>query len=139
MATNPVTKTTQLDFLVPEDVSGPITIRFENLGGGIFSNLDFPAIVYESDSVQIPDWIKNTAKWWSLTQISDQDFVKGLEYLIRNNIIQIPENQSSDGASETELPSWLRKNAGWWSQGLLSDKEFVESLQWMIDNEFIKI
>jgi hypothetical protein len=139
LATNPVTKTTQLDFLVPEDVSGPITIRFENLGGGIFSNLDFPAIVYESDSVQIPDWIKNTAKWWSLTQISDQDFVKGLEYLIRNNIIQIPENQSSEGASETELPSWLRKNAGWWSQGLLSDKEFVESLQWMIDNEFIKI
>ncbi|MDH3824154.1 MAG: hypothetical protein OES19_10545, partial [Nitrosopumilus sp.] len=45
LSTNPQTKTTQLDFLVPDDVSGPITIRFENLGGGIFSNLDFPAIV----------------------------------------------------------------------------------------------
>jgi len=45
LATDPVTKTTELDFLVPADVSGPITIRFENLGGGIFSNLDFPAIV----------------------------------------------------------------------------------------------
>jgi len=45
ISTDPETKTTELEFLVPEDVSGPITIRFENLGGGIFSNLDFPAIV----------------------------------------------------------------------------------------------
>lgn len=46
LSTDPITKTTQLDFLVPDDISGPITIRFENLGGGIFSNLDFPAIVH---------------------------------------------------------------------------------------------
>ena len=50
LSTDPVTKTTELDFLVPDDVSGPITIRFENLGGGIFSNLDFPAIVTEIKS-----------------------------------------------------------------------------------------
>jgi hypothetical protein len=48
LSTDPVTKTTDLDFLVPDDVSGPITIRFENLGGGIFSNLDFPAVVKTS-------------------------------------------------------------------------------------------
>jgi hypothetical protein len=52
LSTDPVTKTTELDFLVPGDVSGPITIRFENLGGGIFSNLDFPAIIYPSDDVE---------------------------------------------------------------------------------------
>jgi len=139
VSTNPETKTTQLDFLVPDNVSGPITIRFENLGGGIFSNLDFPAIVHKSDSPKLPDWVRNTAKWWSLTQISDQDFAKSLEYLIQNDIIQVPKNQSSEGASESELPSWLRKNAGWWSQGLLSDDEFVKSIQWMINSEFIKI
>ncbi len=85
----------------------------------------------------IPEWIKNNAKWWSRTQISDQDFAKGLEYLVQRDIIQIPENQSSKGTSESELPSWLRKNAGWWSQGLLSDDEFFKSIQWLIDNEFI--
>jgi hypothetical protein len=52
VSTNPTTKTTELDFLVPDDVSGPITIRFENLGGGIFSNLDFPAIVKENSSYE---------------------------------------------------------------------------------------
>jgi hypothetical protein len=139
LSTDPKTKTTELDFLVPDDISGPITIRFENLGGGIFSNLDFPAIVYESDSPTIPDWVRNTAKWWSLNQISDQDFAKGLEYLIQNDVIRIPENQSSEGSAETELPSWLRKNAGWWSQGQLSDGEFFKSIQWLIDNGFIKL
>ena len=48
ISTDPETKTTELNFLVPDDVSGPITVRFENLGGGIFSNLDFPAIVKEN-------------------------------------------------------------------------------------------
>lgn len=85
----------------------------------------------------IPEWIKNNAKWWSLTQISDQDFAKGIEYLVQREIIQIPKNQSSEGDSESELPSWLRKNAGWWSQGLLSDEEFFKSIQWLINNQFI--
>lgn len=87
----------------------------------------------------IPEWVKNNAKWWSLTQISDQDFAKGIEYLVQRDIIQIPENQSSEGASESELPSWLRKNAGWWSQGLLADDEFFKSIQWLINNGFITI
>jgi hypothetical protein len=139
LSTDPITKTTELDFSIPENVSGPITIRFENLGGGIFSNLDFPAVIFKSDSPQIPDWVRNTAKWWSLTQISDQDFAKGLEYLVRKDIIRIPENQSSESAAESEIPSWLRKNAGWWSQGQLSDEEFFKSIQWLINNRFIKI
>jgi len=90
-------------------------------------------------NASIPEWIKNNAKWWSLTQISDQDFAKGIEYLVQRGIIQVPENQSSEGASESELPSWLRKNAGWWSQGLLADDEFFKSIQWLIDNGFITV
>ncbi len=87
----------------------------------------------------IPEWVRNSAGWWSLTQITDEDFAKGLEYLVQNNIIQIPQNQSSDGVAESELPSWLRKNAGWWSQGLLTDEEFFKSIQWLVNNGFIEI
>jgi len=88
---------------------------------------------------KIPDWVRKTANWWSLTQISDKDFASGLEYLIKQNIITVPKGTTSEGDSEPELPSWLRKNAGWWSQGLLSDDEFFKSIQWMIHNSFIKI
>ncbi len=37
----------------------------------------------------IPDWIKNNAKWWSNDDISDEDFVKSLQYLIKKNIVRI--------------------------------------------------
>ena len=98
-----------------------------------------PILLNDKITSNIPDWVRNTAKWWSLTQISDQDFAKGLEYLIQNDVIQVPENQPSEGSSESELPSWLQKNAGWWSQNLLSNDEFFKSIQWLINNGFIKI
>ena len=88
---------------------------------------------------KIPDWVKKTAKWWSLAQISDYDFASSLEYLIKQEIIKIPNGTTSEVDSDLQLPSWLRKNAGWWSQGLLFDDEFFKSIQWMINNGFIKI
>jgi len=91
------------------------------------------------ESKTIPDWIRNNAKWWSLAQISDQDFANGLEYLIKENIINVPRGTASEGKAEPQIPSWLRKNAGWWSQGLLADDEFLKSIQWLINNGFIKI
>ena len=38
----------------------------------------------------IPQWIKNNAKWWSEGTITDADFLKGIQYLIQQGIIQVP-------------------------------------------------
>ena len=38
---------------------------------------------------KIPDWIKNNADWWSQGLISDDDFVKGIQYLIEQGIIKV--------------------------------------------------
>ncbi|MGH2613106.1 MAG: hypothetical protein ACRDFB_08690, partial [Rhabdochlamydiaceae bacterium] len=43
-----------------------------------------------TQSTVIPSWIKNNAKWWSQGQIGDDQFIKGLQYMIQNGIIQIP-------------------------------------------------
>jgi len=37
----------------------------------------------------IPDWIKNNAKWWADGQISDDDYIKGLQYLISQGILKV--------------------------------------------------
>ena len=37
----------------------------------------------------IPSWIKNNAGWWANGQISDDEFVKGIQWLISNGIIKI--------------------------------------------------
>jgi len=88
---------------------------------------------------KIPDWVRKNVKWWSLTQISDDEFALGLEYLIKHRIITMPNGILSEEDFEQNLPSWLRKNAELWSQKLLSDDEFVKNIQWMINNGFIKI
>jgi len=37
----------------------------------------------------IPAWIKNNAKWWSQSLISEDDFLSGIQYLISNGIIRV--------------------------------------------------
>ena len=39
---------------------------------------------------KVPEWVKNNAGWWSQGLISDDDFLKGIEFLIQNGIISIP-------------------------------------------------
>jgi len=87
----------------------------------------------------VPDWVKNNAKWWSDAQISDEDFASGLEFLIKENVIDVPQDISSQDTSESNIPQWLRNNAKWWSDDLLSDSEFLKGIEWMISNGIIKI
>jgi len=100
------------------------------------SSVLFTAYSQESP---IPSWIRTTASWWSTSQISDEEFTKGLEYLIQNNIVKVPEAPTSNSDGSDQIPSWLQKNAGWWSQGLLSDGEFVKGIQYLINNGIIRV
>ena len=38
---------------------------------------------------EIPSWIKNNAGWWADGTIDDESFVRGIEYLVSNGIINI--------------------------------------------------
>ena len=87
----------------------------------------------------VPNWVKNNAKWWSDGTISDSDFATGLEYLIKENVIDVPQDITSQGTSENNIPEWLRNNAKWWSDDLLSDSEFLKGIEWMISNGVITI
>ena len=39
-----------------------------------------------AQDAQIPGWIKNVAGWWAIGDISEHEFLTGIEYLINNNI-----------------------------------------------------
>jgi hypothetical protein len=41
------------------------------------------------NDVKIPSWIKNNADWWSKDLISDEEFAKGLEFLVSHGIIDV--------------------------------------------------
>ena len=80
-----------LEFFIPEDVSGILVVKFENLSGNKLANVEFPLVVNSSgsESTSIPAWIKNNAGWWADGQIPDSAFVQGIQFLIKEGIIVI--------------------------------------------------
>jgi len=54
-------------------------------------------------NTSVPDWVKNNAKWWSEGSITETDYVKSLEYLITQGIIQIPIPITEVIAAQTAL------------------------------------
>jgi len=98
-------------------------------------------ITFESsygDQIQIPTWIKNNAKWWAQGEIGDSDFVKGIQYLVQQGIIKIPNIETATG-SQTQIPKWVKNNAGWWADGSIGDEEFVKGIQYLIQVNIIHI
>jgi hypothetical protein len=91
-----------------------------------------------NSSYQIPSWIHNNAKWWHDNSIGDNDFEKGIQYLIQQKIIKIPSTTTSSSTSN-QVPSWIKNNAGWWANGQISDDEFVKGIQYLISEGIIEI
>ena len=87
---------------------------------------------------QIPSWIKNNAKWWAEGTIGDSDFVQGIQYLIKQGIMKIPDAQSGSGTSQT-IPSWIKNNAKWWAEGTIGDSDFVQGIQYLIKQGIIRV
>lgn len=87
----------------------------------------------------IPDWIRNNAQWWSQGAIGDSDFVSGIQYLIKEEIMKIPETTKTNESSSKEIPSWIKNNADWWSQGLITDDDFLKGIQYLVENGIIVV
>lgn len=84
----------------------------------------------QSVAQQVPDWVKNNAGWWAKGQIDDNSFVQGIQFLIKENIIQIPTTPSSQKSEK--IPDWVKSNAGWWADGQIDDATFVKGVQYLI-------
>ena len=82
-------------------------------------------------AAEIPSWIKNNAGWWASDQIDDNTFVSGIQWLVSNDIIQVPSTTIS-GVSESAIPNWIKNNAGWWADDIISDNDFVNGIQYLI-------
>jgi len=42
-----------------------------------------------AEAKEIPSWVKNNAKWWADGSIDEGSFVTGIEFLVKEGIIQV--------------------------------------------------
>jgi len=87
--------------------------------------------------IHIPDWIKKNAGWWVDGTISSTDFLKGIEYLIQQEIISIPHTEKQH--SVDKIPNWVKQNAALWSEGKIDDKTFAAGIQYLISIGIISV
>ena len=100
------------------------------------------------EETKIPDWVKNVAGWWANNEISEKEFLAGIEYLINNNIIYIPfmpcgaaaAAATSDTTLEAKLiPDWVKNVAGWWATGQIEDADFLNGIEYLIKKDILGI
>ena len=100
---------------------------------------------FAQEDTQIPTWIKNVAGWWANGEISENEFLSGIEYLINNNIISLEYIPCSLKAENLEslsvdlVPTWIKNNAEWWSEDLIGDTDFINGIEYLIKIQVITI
>jgi len=133
------TKQDKIEFVIPDYVTGPIMLQFENLSGNELANAFLPVVVNRLDNeISIPDWIRNNAGWWATDKINDSSFLQGIQYLIKEKIMLIPQTEKTSTATQL-VPAWVKNNAGWWAEGEIDDKTFVSGIQYLIKVGIIKV
>ncbi len=126
------------------DFTAHISIE-ENWKSGSFSIIasydekDFGKVDFQLNKIQIPTFFKNVASWWSDGLIEDFEFVDGIEYLINEGIIEIPNLSQNTSSNENTIPDWVRQNIGWWTNDLTSDTELVNSIQYLVEKGIIQV
>jgi len=118
----------------------------ENWDSGTFSIIasyggkDFGQVNFILNKIQIPEFFKNVAHWWSNGLVEDAEFIDGIEFLINEKIIDIPNLPKSMVVdSDDKIPDWIRQNVGWWANGLISDEEFVSGIKYLVERGIITI
>ena len=87
---------------------------------------------------EVPSWIKNNAGWWADGSIDDDSFVQGIQFLIKEGIMEIPPTSQGTN-SGSEIPTWIKNNAEWWAAGVIDDESFILGIQFLIKEGILKI
>jgi hypothetical protein len=96
-----------------------------------------------NETSEIPQWIKNSVRWWAEGKINDVDFVLGIQYLIREGILNPPtaevQSDTKGDIGQVQIPQFIKQTSLWWVEGDIPDEQFIHAIQFMIKKGFIVI
>ncbi len=97
---------------------------------------------------EIPDWIRNNALWWAQGAIEDEEFINGIQYLVRQRVLTLPRpgegtlpsseeapSESSDGS----VPGYVKTVAELWANRQISNQEFINGMQYLVKEGIITV
>lgn len=89
--------------------------------------------------VLIPDWVKNLTQFWVNQQMSDEQYIDTLSYLIEQKIVYVPYSVQTTDDPNQEIPIWIKTNSQKWVDGTSSSDEFSIGIQWMLERGSIRV
>lgn len=84
----------------------------------------------------IPVWIKTESAWWTSGQISDAEFIEGIEFMLDQSLISVLPWDIARGASPA-IPQWVKIPSGWWAEDMLTDDEYINMIQYLVESQAI--
>jgi tetratricopeptide (TPR) repeat protein len=92
---------------------------------------------FTDDKGNLPKWIQDTTNWWTIDKITDQEFFNILEYMIKEKMIKVPNEQIVENVNELKKISSIKKDLEILGKEQLSNRIFFKNVQWLIDNKLI--
>ena len=89
------------------------------------------------DDPSIPNWLKNTSRWWEKDMISDSEFINTIQYLVKEKIILLKPSSAHPISTNKDIVPWFKNNAGSWAAGQISKKEFANGINYLVTNGII--
>lgn len=86
----------------------------------------------EKETHLVPSWIKHNALWWSQEEISDDDFINGIRWLVENRILPITDPVKK--FDDRSVMDSVKKISYAWSQDKTTDIEFLRGVEYLIKN-----
>ncbi|MHA7733344.1 peptidase [Nitrosopumilus sp. S6] len=86
----------------------------------------------------VPVWIKQNADWWTTQQITDSEFLEGIDFLFEKQIVFVPTREVVP-ESQWKIPDWVKIPASWWYEEKISDDQFLSIIENLVQRKIIVI
>ena len=130
-----------VDFTMPDGSTSEIfSAAIVKMSGqnmqSLLDNID-PKYRMSSSVEKVPSWIKNNAGWWANDDIDDDAFIQGIQFLIKEKILEINETSSTEKSDK--IPAWVKNNAGWWADGQITESDFLSGITHLVKTGIISV
>ena len=88
--------------------------------------------------VQIPDWFKQTTEFWTSQNMTNEEYIQTLEFLLEEQIMYVPQTKLPKDNIDIIIPIWISDIAKKWIDNKITNDEFSIGIQWMLENNLIQ-